>query len=90
MAQCRLDVAAERGFRRFLPTDGDRDHVHAAIDGLLKDSTAEQCDALRGRLAIGLHHNVEVTDVAGDSRRLVSQAYCSGLPVGYSQVPRAA
>jgi hypothetical protein len=40
-------------------------------------------------LSIGLHRDVEVTDVAGPPRRLVSQAFCSALPLGYSRLPRS-
>lgn len=49
-------------------------------------SSPEQLDRLRGRLRIGLHRDVEVTDVAGKNRPLVSQAFCSALPVAYSAV----
>jgi hypothetical protein len=47
----------------------------------------EQVDILRGKLCIGLHRDVEVTDAAGEHRPLVSQAFCSALPVKYSDVP---
>jgi hypothetical protein len=60
------------------------------IRGLLADSDDDLRDALRGRLAIGLHRNVEVTDVREGSRRLVSQAFCSALPVGYGSGPSTA
>lgn len=43
-------------------------------------------DELRGTLRIGLHWDVQVTDGAGDSQT-VSQAFCSALPVAYSDVP---
>jgi hypothetical protein len=36
-----------------------------------------------------LHRNVEVTDVAAPPRRLVSQAFCSALPLGYSRLDRS-
>ena len=52
-----------------------------AIGHLLESASEDVVDALRGRLAIGLHRDVEVTDGSG---RRVSQAYCSALPVGYS------
>ncbi|MEZ0358919.1 hypothetical protein [Mycobacterium sp. SA01] len=52
------------------------------------DASADVIDTLRGRLAIGLHRNVEVTDVKGPERRLVSQAFCSALPLGYSRLQR--
>ena len=34
-----------------------------------------------------MHHDVEVTDAAGEHRPLVSQAFCSALPVAYTRVP---
>jgi hypothetical protein len=53
-----------------------------AISGLLAASSDVERDELRGQLAIGLHRAVEVTDGL-DGRRLVSQAFCSALPVVY-------
>src|SRR5271156_4962013 len=47
----------------------------------------DQLDVLRGKLCIGVHRDVEVTDVAGEHRPLVSQAFCSALPVAYTEVP---
>jgi hypothetical protein len=43
-------------------------------------------DALRGKLCIGIHRNVEVTDAPEDRRPFVSQAFCSALPVAYTSV----
>ena len=56
-----------------------------AISRLLTESTDEVRDELRGKLAIGLHRDVEVTDLRDDMRRLVSQAFCSALPVAYGR-----
>jgi hypothetical protein len=56
-----------------------------AITQLLEGGTPDDIDDLRGRLRIGLHHDVEVTD-AGRPFPLVSQAFCSALPVAYSDV----
>jgi hypothetical protein len=53
-----------------------------AISGLLAASSDAERDQLRGQLAIGLHRDVQVTDVL-NGRRLVSQAFCSALPVAY-------
>jgi hypothetical protein len=39
----------------------------------------EQVDILRGKMYIGVHRDVEVTDAAGQHRPLVSQAFCSAL-----------
>jgi len=61
-----------------------------AITRLLADSDEDSRDELRGRLAIGLHRNVEVTDVREGARRLVSQAFCSALPVAYGSSPSTA
>lgn len=72
----------------------------AAIAGHLTSSTPEEVDRLRGLLRIGVHQDVEVTDAEPGSRDegraphhagpLVSQAFCSALPVAYSGVPEAA
>lgn len=56
-----------------------------AITKYLKGLQPEHVDALRGRLCIGIHRDVEVTEAAGDPRPLVSQAFCSALPVAYSR-----
>jgi hypothetical protein len=53
------------------------------ITRLLAASSDSERDELRVQLAIGLHRDVQVTDVL-DERRLVSQALCSALPVAYS------
>jgi hypothetical protein len=47
----------------------------------------EQVDVLRGKLSIGIHRDVEVTDSTTEPRPLVSQAFCSALPVSYTSVP---
>lgn len=58
-----------------------------AINAALARSSAEEVDALRAGLRIGLHHDLEVTDVAAAPRPQVAQAYCSAVPVGYSRQP---
>jgi len=45
-----------------------------------------QLDIPRGKLCIGIHWDVEVTDVSGEHRPIVSQAFCSALPVAYTRV----
>ncbi len=60
-----------------------------AIAEYLTSLTPEQLDTLRGKLRIGVHREVEVTDSDSVNRPIVSQAFCSALPVAYSQVPRA-
>ena len=54
----------------------------SAINDLLSQLSPVEQDELRGQLAIGLHWDVEVT--ASDfPRQVVSQAFCSALPVAY-------
>jgi hypothetical protein len=60
-----------------------------AITQHLRVLRPEQVDILRGKLCIGVHSDVEVTDAAGERRPLVSQAFCSALPVAYTRVPSA-
>jgi hypothetical protein len=49
----------------------------------------DQVDILRGKLRIGVHSDVAVTDAEGDHGQVVSQAFCSALPVAYTRVPSA-
>ena len=60
-----------------------------SISALLGRLPREQVDVLRARLRIGVHSNVEVTDAEGEQRPVVSQAFCSALPVAYSRVAPA-
>ena len=46
---------------------------------------AHGIDALRDVIRIGIHRGVQVTDV--EDAQLVSQAFCSALPVSYSNIP---
>jgi hypothetical protein len=59
-----------------------------AIATCLHSATDEQLQALRGLRHIGWHRGVEVTDVADPPRPIVSQAFCSALPVAYSHLGR--
>jgi hypothetical protein len=52
-----------------------------AISTVLREKS--EAEALKGLLRIGIHWDVEVTD-AGSPGPLVSQAFCSALPVAYS------
>ncbi len=60
-----------------------------AIAQHLRTLTTDQIDVLRGKLRIGIHHDVEVTEAVGPDRPRVSQLFCSALPVAYSRVPPA-
>jgi len=64
-----------------------------AINAFLGAATPGELDQFRKCLRIGVHSDVEVTDVDGPEHRSgqqVSQAFCSALPVAYSRVPAAA
>ncbi len=61
----------------------------AAVAGELGSVDASALDALRGLLRVGLHRDVEVTDGPRPGP-LVSQVFCSAMPVSYSELgPRA-
>jgi hypothetical protein len=60
-----------------------------AIGTHLRALSAAETDALRGLLRIGVHRDVEVTDGEAPQRQVVSQVFCSALPVAYSDVPAA-
>ena len=60
----------------------------ARVDGQLSSMDPTQLDELRGRLRIGVHWDVEVTDEGAGHR--VSQTYCSALPVSYNRIQRSA
>jgi hypothetical protein len=62
----------------------------APVTRLLRRSSEDERDALRGALRIGLHWDVEVTRAPGPTRPVVSQAFCSALPISYCDAPPAA
>jgi hypothetical protein len=55
----------------------------------LKSLDERSRDSLRGALQIGMHENVEVTDGVKAQPLIVSQAFCSALPVAYSHHPKS-
>ena len=59
----------------------------AHIDEALQTLGSNGVNELRDRLRIGLHWDVQVTDMQSPGH-LVSQAFCSALPVSYTDVPR--
>lgn len=58
----------------------------ASVNATLEGMAVEQLDGIRTLLRIGFHKDVQVTD-ATDPEQLVSQCYCSALPVAYSGLP---
>lgn len=65
---------------------GTREGVEL-IGERLKVCSPDQLDALRCSLEIGLQWDAEVTDGEWRPGHLVSQAFCSALPVTYTCVP---
>jgi hypothetical protein len=55
------------------------------IKAALEAASPAELDALRARLRIGLHWDVEVTATGAPQGQCVSQAYCSALPVSYNR-----
>ena len=54
------------------------------VNSILAKATDEYIEDLKSRLKIGLQWQTEVT--LADSQQLVSQAYCSALPVAYMNI----
>ena len=66
-------------------------NASAAVDQVsdyIQDLDEAGRDALRQMLRIGLHWDVEVTDAPTSPGPLVSQAFCSALPVAYNHFER--
>jgi hypothetical protein len=57
----------------------------ATVARKLDELDVRGVDKLRDLIRIGIHSRVQVTDVEGE--QLVSQAFCSALPVSYSRIP---
>lgn len=60
-----------------------------AMSGHVQALNEDQRDKLRQRLKIGMHWDVEVTDGTVAPGPLVSQSFCSALPVSYHRFPGA-
>jgi hypothetical protein len=57
------------------------------ISAHLASLRSEQIGTLRGKLSIAVQGDVEAIDTCNGEGPLVSQAFCSALPVAYSSVP---
>lgn len=55
------------------------------IDSRLQELSECEIDLLRSKLFVGIQHNTQVT--IGGAEHLVSQVYCSAMPVAYSRLP---
>ena len=71
-------IAMRNGYA--LADSGTLRTIKAALDS----ASPAGLDALRARLRIGLHWDVEVTAKGAPQGQCVSQAYCSALPVRYN------
>ncbi len=59
----------------------------AKINAHLGQAPEAELDYLRSLLRVGLHSDVEVTEPSAKAGTLVSQIYCSAMPVAYSNLP---
>jgi len=57
------------------------------ISAHLREIGESAADELGSRLRIGVHRGVEVTDGPSSPGSMVSQVFCSALPVAYGKVP---
>jgi hypothetical protein len=64
-----------------------RVELETIAEYLARQST-DEIDLLRGKLAVGIQQDVEVTDVPSCPGALVSQVFCSALPVAYTGVSK--
>lgn len=62
----------------------------ASITERLARMSAADVDALRDRLRVGLHQDVQVTLEGTSPDQRVTQVFCSALPVRYSPIPVSA
>ncbi len=90
---CLADLGAELGNEQSKLWSMKNGYALATSAGLqaitkrIETASESEVEQLRGKLRIGLQWDSEVT-IATDGHR-VSQAYCSALPVAYSEQPEA-
>ena len=58
-----------------------------AITEHLESLAEDDIGFLQEKLRVGLHSDVEVTDQTGSNALIVSQLFCSALPVAYTGIP---
>ncbi|MGI9610213.1 MAG: hypothetical protein ACR2NL_07945, partial [Acidimicrobiia bacterium] len=76
-----VDVPMRNGYA--LPSADQLHEINRRLDAM----SEHERDAVRSQFAIGLHWNSEVT--LDDAGHVVSQAYCSAMPIEYSPVDTA-
>jgi len=88
---CLADMGRAFGNSGNNPWEMRNGYVMASFGGLteisrrLQRSSEKEIDALRRLLRIGIQWNTQVT--LNNAKHMVSQAYCSALPVSYSHHP---
>lgn len=55
-----------------------------AIDARLAAMSADERDALRDRLRVGVHQDVQVTAPGASPQQRLTQVFCSAMPVAYA------
>jgi hypothetical protein len=79
LEEVRVEVAIRNGY--CLPTEEQLERINKAI---AEAELADRRNELMGRIRIGLQWDTEVTLTGGG--HLVSQAYCSAMPIAYSKL----
>ncbi len=86
---CLADIGSALGNSRNELWEMRNGYALASYEGLvgitkrLRSATEREVDTLRQKLRIGIEWNTQVT--LNDCKHMVSQAYCSALPVAYSR-----
>jgi len=89
---CLKDIGEELGNNNNYLWEMSNGYVIANKDGLnkisdiIKSKSDNEYEQLKGKLRIGLQLNTEVT--VNKSKNIVTQAYCSALPIAYSDIKK--
>ena len=87
---CLEDIGKELNNQELQLWKMTNGYALVSLEGLLSINkqigsfTTDQREALKGKLKVGIQWNTEVT--LNDNKQLVSQIYCSALPVAYSSI----
>jgi hypothetical protein len=87
---CLDDMGGALGHGQWPLWEYKNGYILCSADGLerirqrIAAGDSAEVDRLRGLLKVGIHWDVEVTDAACSPGPLVSQVFCSALPVAYS------
>ena len=57
----------------------------AQIEDQLANCSPQELDVIRGKLRVGIQSKTQVT--IGDATHLVTQVFCSALPISYTDIP---